>query len=311
MPELIRDDDDAESERWDEMLDNGIDFSQDIEFADGTAVRIASSTSVEPASSPTASGAAASAKSPSTETKVLENANTDAEASSAHPAAAKSPTKPASPTWVKPERASISEPQDCGAPKPSLHYSETWGRSSKAAGQSQQSNEDAAKPAASRWWKASLSGGLRVSESAATAKPAPPLSASRHAAGGGKKGNTASSSSSKPLQLKTERNAKSQRGNRRHHQVPIPTVVPPLLLSRAGARNAGSLAAHDEIHEGASSAAEPIEVRPPSDTADAGDVELAESASKDAPTSQAEATLAAIDTLPATPSVIASTSAET
>ncbi|KAI8320793.1 hypothetical protein GQ54DRAFT_202316 [Martensiomyces pterosporus] len=279
MPALVGDGGDG-SERWDEMLDNGIDFSEDIEFADGTAVRIKSATPPEvllptttspPTQQESRDSAAAKASENRAELKpgeTLAHKDRGSKASSGgkdsrngtkqngvipgtgscdqleqpgsdEDVRRESEAKPVLPTWAKVDRAGGPLPIADSQPAKAPHVAEPWGRPSKPTAPSQPS-DDSSKSAAPRWWKASLSGGLRTTEPSSTPlavehprqpltpallKPTPPSRRSTD------------ESSRLQQSSKNERGPRLQRGSRRHHQVPIPTVVPPLLLTRAGTRN--------------------------------------------------------------------------
>ncbi|KAJ2685850.1 hypothetical protein IWW39_004013 [Coemansia spiralis] len=244
------DDDDESKENWDEMLDNSFDFSQDIEFGDGTAVRINSRarSKLPPSSMP---------PTPTAKVTVVELPTplSAAEVGPAQPSNGAiqdslSPTKDTSsaiepPTATAPELpATNAAPVAAELPPTTPRAIESsWGKPAKPTAGA--TAEDAAAPASSRWWKASLSnnstarplqqpvqaqavGSRNSANPNATPAPGRGNMPTRVEASDGN-----SSSNSGPAQRggRGERGPRPGRGSRRN-MAPIPTVVPPVLLRR-------------------------------------------------------------------------------
>ncbi|KAJ2489592.1 hypothetical protein IWW37_003872 [Coemansia sp. RSA 2050] len=252
MPEAACGDGDDESkENWDEMLDNGFDFSQDIEFGDGTAVRINSrARSKLPLSSmpstPTAKVAMAEPQTPHSAAEAGPAQLSNGAIQDSLP-----PTKGTGSTVEPPTNTTPELPATIAAPAAAVELPPTtpramessWGKPAKSTAGA--SAEDAAAPASSRWWKASLSSnstsrplqqpmqaqavGSRSSTNPNTT-PAPGRGnvPTRVEASDG---NSSSNSGSAQRGGRGERGPRPGRGNR-HNMAPIPTVVPPVLLRR-------------------------------------------------------------------------------
>ncbi|KAJ1953182.1 hypothetical protein EC988_003137, partial [Linderina pennispora] len=128
-----------------------------------------------------------------------------------------------------------------------------WGKPAKTAAPAKTDNAEDASPN-TRWWKASLSGGARAAPQPAATTAATSDHASRRQQQQQQQQKLQPVAAGAPKQLRqmqkrsdrgeprasqadrSERSGRLQRGGRRH-QVPVPTVVPPLLLTRAGMRS--------------------------------------------------------------------------
>ncbi|KAJ2642384.1 hypothetical protein GGF44_001692, partial [Coemansia sp. RSA 1694] len=171
MPELAAGyDDDAEGKQhWDEMLDKGFDFSQDIEFGDGTAVRINNSRARPklPPLKPTANAVVEpqTVSSPAISDIAAQPA-TGARKDPAATGVSKDPVPapPADNASSEPPPASPPATAEL-LPTPRRVVETSWGKPAKPTAEA--SGEGAAAPASARWWKASLSGG-------STPRPPPP-----------------------------------------------------------------------------------------------------------------------------------------
>ncbi|KAJ2755853.1 hypothetical protein GGI19_001314 [Coemansia pectinata] len=240
MPELVGDDDYEGKEKWDEMLDKGFDFSQDIEFGDGTAVRINSRTrsKLPPSLPPT----------PTANVAVVDSPPPAAEVGPVQPTqpsndAIPDPSSPASTAPKLP--ATHASPAAVELPPTTPRAVETsWGKPAKPAAGAAAPSAEA--PASARWWKASLSNN-------STARPPQQQQPQMQAVGSRSNVNPISTPapgrSSAPTRVEvsdgnsssnsgqTQRGGRGERGGRpgrgsRRSLAPIPTVVPPVLLRR-------------------------------------------------------------------------------
>ncbi|KAJ1671768.1 hypothetical protein GGF38_000552, partial [Coemansia sp. RSA 25] len=171
MPELAAGyDDDAEGKQhWDEMLDKGFDFSQDIEFGDGTAVRINNSRA-RPKLSPLKPTANAVVEPQTVSSPAISDIAAQPATGARKDPAATGVSK--DPVPAPPADNASSEPPPASPPAtaellptPRRVVETSWGKPAKPTAEA--SGEGAAAPASARWWKASLSGG-------STPRPPPP-----------------------------------------------------------------------------------------------------------------------------------------
>ncbi|KAJ2819362.1 hypothetical protein GGI24_004812, partial [Coemansia furcata] len=240
------DDYDESKENWDEMLDKGFDYSQDIEFGDGTAVRINTRTRsklpppTKPATEPPPPPPPPAEATPAQPTRP---ANGAIPIEPPTPVEPPTPTEPPRPAVEPPSPAveppiPVVQPELAGTSAAELPLTTpravetSWGKPAKAAAGT--SAEGAAAPA-SRWWKASLSN--------STVRPPPPPQQQPQipAQAVGSRVNSSApargtarvdpSDSSSQRSGRGERGSRAGRGSRRS-LAPIPTVVPPVLLRR-------------------------------------------------------------------------------
>ncbi|KAJ2012136.1 hypothetical protein GGI14_005921, partial [Coemansia sp. S680] len=155
MPEVVGDDDYEGKENWDEMLDKGFDFSQDIEFGDGTAVRInpRARSKLPPSLPPTPTAVVESP--PVVEVRPVQPTQPSIDANpDPSPPAIPDPSPPASTVLESPithvSPAAVELPPT--TPRP---VETSWGKPTKPSAAA--SAEGASAPASTRWWKASLS----------------------------------------------------------------------------------------------------------------------------------------------------------
>ncbi|KAJ2746807.1 hypothetical protein GGI20_001038 [Coemansia sp. BCRC 34301] len=249
MPELDGYDDAEGKQHWDEMLDKGFDYSQDIEFGDGTAVRINSRTrsklpllqaQPQPSPTPAASAAVESQIVPVSVDTIVAQPNSGA---SQDP-----PPQPSNDTSAKQPATHASSPAPAELPLvPHRAVETSWGKPTKPAPEA--SADGAAAPASARWWKASLSSGSStVRPPQQQQQQSPQIQAQGQAVGSRSAANSnVTTRGSTPLRAELSdgnssggqalRGGRSDRGPRpargsRRQAAPIPTVVPPVLLRR-------------------------------------------------------------------------------
>ncbi|KAJ2908055.1 hypothetical protein GGI21_003269, partial [Coemansia aciculifera] len=227
-------DDDAEGKQhWDEMLDKGFDFSQDIEFGDGTAVRINSRTRAKlPSMLPTAANITVEPQAtPPPPPPPVFDAN-DSVGKDLVPL-------PAASASIEPPASSLVT-TEIPPPTPHRVAETTWGKPAKPA--AEVPADGTAEPASARWWKASLSGGGTTRPQPVTTQAVGGRSnASSNVALATGRGNApiraelsdgnSSSSQAATRGGRSDRGSRPARGSRRN-LAPIPTVVPPVLLRR-------------------------------------------------------------------------------
>ncbi|KAJ2108575.1 hypothetical protein GGI16_001080 [Coemansia sp. S142-1] len=243
MPEAAGDDDYEGKENWDEMLDKGFDFSQDIEFGDGTAVRInpRARSKLPPSLPPTPTAVVESP--PVVEVRPVQPTQPSIDANpDPSPPAIPDPSPPASTVLESPithvSPAAVELPPT--TPRP---VETSWGKPTKPSAAA--SAEGASAPASTRWWKASLSSNSTARPPQQQQQPqavgsrsnANPISTPAPVRGSAptrveaSDGNSSSNSGQAQRGGRGERGGRPGRGSRRS-LAPIPTVVPPVLLRR-------------------------------------------------------------------------------
>ncbi|ORX75011.1 hypothetical protein DL89DRAFT_264805, partial [Linderina pennispora] len=255
------------SKQWDEMLDTeGIDFSQDLEFGDGATVRISPvPLSPQPKEPPLATAAtkqqpqqpdaAAVAADPKSEPVKSSERNIKSKPNASKPAQiAGEVAETIGPAWPTASSADKQQQQQEQQQQQSVDRKvevKVWGKPAKTVAPAKTDDAGDASPN-TRWWKASLSGGARAGPRPETTTAATSDHASRRQQQQQQKLQPAAAGSPKQLRQmqkrpdrgeprvsqadRSERSGRFQRGGRRH-QAPVPTVVPPLLLTRAGMRS--------------------------------------------------------------------------
>ncbi|KAJ2778048.1 hypothetical protein GGI15_004300 [Coemansia interrupta] len=229
MPELGSGGEDVG--RWDEMVDSGIDFLKSELPAKSQTGTATDGRSVEKSKSECSAGDAPASEMriPSNETATIIDAKVEDDKTESEP-----DMQGISAEVLHPQPASASTLAAIPAPPPKA-VAEKWGKPTKAPTEDSQPTQ----AQASRWWKASLSGGTRT-----TPTPPPQLSDSQTRRQGplklGAMQKSDSDSASKGRTAKPgadTADGKAKRGGARRQTAPVPTVVPPMVLSKAMGRS--------------------------------------------------------------------------